>query len=158
MANVFKQRKHLFVDPKVQGGLIARVVLYWFICLVTIAMILLCWRIITGPARVFYTHFDAMWFHYGPVFVTSLLLLPLVILDIIQFSNRFVGPMLRLKRSMRQLARGEEVAPLEFRNSDFWQDVAVDFNALRERIQASATPKVDSEKADQSELIAAEMP
>ena len=51
-------RKHLFVDHKVQGALINRVLLYWFMCLFTLTLMILCWRIITGPARMFYTHFD----------------------------------------------------------------------------------------------------
>ncbi len=114
-------RKHLFVDPKVQGVLICRVIIYWVLCLITIALMLLCWRIITGPARLFYTHFDDMWYFYGPAAIASLLLLPLVIVDVIRISNRFVGPLLRLRRSMRALARGEEVEPIEFRNNDFWQ-------------------------------------
>jgi hypothetical protein len=128
-------RKRLFVDPKVQGALIARVVLYWVVCLITIALMLLCWDIITGPTRIFSMHFNDMWFFFGPPAIASFLLLPLVIADIIRLSNRFVGPLLRLRRSMRALARGENVEPVEFRGGDFWHDFADEFNALRARIQ-----------------------
>jgi hypothetical protein len=137
MANKQCKRRQLFVDPKVQGGLIVRVVMYWVFCLMGITLMLLCWRIVTGPARPFYTHFEAMWFHFGPALIASFVLLPMVIIDVVRYSNRFVGPVLRLKRSMRQLAHGEEVELLEFRNADFWQEVAVDFNAIRNRLQAS---------------------
>lgn len=143
------KRKRLFVDPKVQGWLIAKVVLYWIVCLITIVLMLLVWRIITGPARMFYTHLDAMWFHFGPALIASFLLLPMVITDIIRFSNRFVGPILRLKRSMGRLARGEEVEPLEFREGDFWQEFAADFNAIRLRLQLSAA--ASNAKQDQYE-------
>ena len=140
-------RKRLFVDPKVQGALIARVVMYWVICLITIALLLLCWDIVTGPARVFYMHFDDMWFFYGPAAIASFLLLPLVIIDIIRISNRFVGPLLRLRRSMRALARGEDVEPIEFRNNDFWYDFADEFNAVRARIlQLSAENESEIEE------------
>ena len=91
-------RKHLFVEPKVQGALVLRAVLYWVTCLITITLMLLCWRILTGPARMFYTHFDDMWFHFGPAVIASFVLLPLVIVDIVRLSNRFVGPLLRLRR------------------------------------------------------------
>jgi hypothetical protein len=149
------QRKRMFVDPKVQGWLVARVILYWMVCLITVVLMLLSWRIITGPARVFYTHFDDMWFHYGPALIASLLLLPLVVIDLIRFSNRFVGPMLRLKRSMRQLARGEDVEPLEFRNTDFWKEFAADFNAIRMRTQMPAnSPKAEKKEAEQEEPVA----
>ena len=49
-------RKKIFIDAKLQGALIGRIVLYWVCCLLTIALMLLCWRIITGPARLFYLH------------------------------------------------------------------------------------------------------
>ncbi len=120
--------------------------MYWVVCLITIALMLLCWDIITGPARMFYMHFDDMWFFYGPAAIASFLLLPLVIVDIIRISNRFVGPLLRLRRSMRALARGEYVEPIEFRGNDFWYDFADEFNAVRARImQLSAENKSEIE-------------
>jgi methyl-accepting chemotaxis protein len=144
-------RKRLFVDPKVQGALIARVVLYWVACLITIALMLLCWDIITGPTRLFYMHFDDMWFYYGPPAIASCLLLPLVIVDIIRLSNRFVGPLLRLRRSMRALARGENVEPIEFRGGDFWHDLADEFNAVRARIR-QLSARNESEIEDEEPL------
>ena len=145
-------RKRLFVDKNVQGALVARVVLYWFFCLITITLMLLCWRILTGPARMFYTHFGDMWFFYGPAAVASLLLLPMVIVDIVRLSNRFVGPLLRLRRSMQALARGEHVEPIQFRDGDFWQDFANDFNAVVQRIEEQkAETEAKSEYAEKSE-------
>ena len=144
-------RKHLFVDPKVQGALIARVVLYWFVCLIGITLMLLCWQIITGPRQPFYLHFSQMWFHYGPALIASLLLLPIVVVDVVRLSNRFVGPLLRLRRSMRELARGQYVEPLEFRGADFWQEVAGEFNA----ISAHAKVALDADPAEHEEELAA---
>jgi hypothetical protein len=135
-----RMRKRLFVDPKVQGALVLRTVLYWVVCLITITLMLLCWRILTGPARLFYTHFNDMWFHFGPAVIASSLLLPLVIWDMIRLSNRFTGPLLRLRRSMRALARGEYVEPIEFRDGDFWQEFAEEFNTLAARVQSTGLP------------------
>ena len=128
-------RRRFFVDPQVQGALILRVVLYWVVCLVTVTLMLLCWRIATGPARLFYTHFDDMWFHYGPVMVASCILLPLLIVDMVRLSNRFVGPLVRLRRAMRALAQGEHVEPISFRDGDFWLEFAQEFNAVLARVQ-----------------------
>jgi hypothetical protein len=144
-------RTHLFVDPKVQGALIARAIAYWVLCLITIALMLLCWDIVTGPARMFYMHFDDMWFFYGPAAVASCLLLPLVIVDIVRISNRFVGPLLRLRRAMRALARGEEAELMEFREGDFWHDFADEFNAVSARIR-QLSAQVDSEKENEEPL------
>ncbi|OHB83036.1 MAG: hypothetical protein A2V98_12580 [Planctomycetes bacterium RBG_16_64_12] len=134
MSHVNRMRKRLFVDPKVQGALVVRVLLYWIVCLITITLMLLCWSVLRTP-RMFYTHLDDMWFHYGPAMVASFLLLPMVVVDIIRLSNRFAGPLLRLRRSMRALARGEHVKPIHFREGDFWQEFADEFNALLARVQ-----------------------
>ncbi len=145
-------RKRLFVDPKVQGALVIRVVCYWMICLVTITLMLLCWRIVTGPARLFYTHLDDMWFHYGAALVASFVLLPLVIVDIVRLSNRFAGPMLRLRRTMQQVARGEYVEPISFRDGDFWQEFAAEFNAVVARINRLQTALLQGNEPETSGL------
>jgi len=131
-----RMRKHLFIDPKVQGALAARIALYWALCVGAIFLMLLCWRILTGPARVFQTHLDDMWFFYAPAMIASFLLLPLVIVDIIRLSNRFVGPMVRMRHAMRELARGEHVAKIHFREGDFWHDFAEEFNEMASNVQA----------------------
>jgi len=136
--------------------LVLRVILYWFVCLIAISLMLLCWRIVTGPARMFYTHFDDMWFFYGPAAVASLLLLPLVIVDVVRLSNRFTGPLLRLRRSMRALARGEEVEPIRFRDGDFWQELAEEFNTVAARCQHLATAPTACDEPD-AELADAEL-
>lgn len=130
-------RKQLFVDPKVQGALVFRVVTYWVVCVATMAIMLLCWRMLTGPARLPYTHLDDMWFHFGPALIASFILLPVVIYDIVRISNRFTGPLFRLRRCMRDLAEGKDVEPIRFRGSDFWQDLAKDFNAVVRRVHAA---------------------
>lgn len=146
-------RKRLFVDPKVQGALVARVVLYWIVFLITVALMLFCWRIFTGPVLPFSVHFDEIWYRYGPAMLASLLLLPLVAVDIVRLSNQFVGPLLRLRRSMRRLGRGEHVDPIEFRDTDFWQDFADEFNIVAARIEELAPPG-DQEESDEAEPVA----
>ena len=128
-------RHFVFVDPKVQGALVIRVALYWLLCLVTMALMLLCWRILTEPIELFFTHFRQLWLFFGPAAIASFLLLPLVLLDVIRLSNRFTGPVVRLRRTMRALARGEHVQPIEFREGDFWQEFAAEFNELAARTQ-----------------------
>ena len=140
MSDKKAMRRRFFVDPKVQGGLVLRVAMYWLVCLITITLMLLCWRIVTGPVRPFFVHLDELWYFHGPAVIASLVLLPMVLVDIVRWSNRFAGPMLRLRRSMRALARGERIEPIEFRGGDFWQEFASEFNALVKRVQEGHTP------------------
>jgi hypothetical protein len=58
-----------------------------------------------------------------------------VIYDVVRMSNRFCGPLFRLRRSIRALSRGEHVDPISFREGDFWPEIAQEFNTLLVRAQ-----------------------
>jgi len=150
MSGTFKRRQK-FVDRQVQGAIILRTTTYWALCMFTIASMLAVWRIVVGPPQPFLSHVAAMWRLYGPVGVASLLLLPILIIDIVAMSNRFAGPATRLRRAMRQLADGRVVDPIQFRADDYWKDFADDFNRLIVRIQAPPIlPAADDSIADDS--------
>jgi hypothetical protein len=129
------KRRQLFVDPKVQGALVVRTVAYWGFCLIAVTLMLLLWRVISVPGRAFAFHVDWLWFHYAPAAVASLLLLPIIVLDSMRMSNRFAGPLVRLRRAMRRLAEGETVQPINFRDDDFWSEFAEEFNRMLARQQ-----------------------
>ena len=135
MAAKHELRKRSFVDYRVQGALVVRAVLYWLTCLVTMTLLLLAWHMIMGPVRPLKAHLTELWTLYGPVAVASLVLLPGVIFDLVRLSNRFTGPMFRLRRSMHDLAQGKPVAAVQFRQGDFWREFADDFNTVATRAE-----------------------
>lgn len=139
-----QDRKQLYMGSKVQVALLARVVMYWCAYMGAIAAFILVWRIVTGPARLFYTHFEDMWFHFGPAVIASLILLPFMLWDTLRVSNRFVGPLTRMRKHFRMGARGEQVPPIHFRKGDFWHDVSEEFNAMIAEMQQ---PREGSEES-----------
>ena len=138
-------RKRLCVDSKIQGALMLRVTAYWLFWLLTTTGTLLAWKHVTTPTRLLHTNFNDMLFHYGPVIVVAVLLLPLVILDVLRLSNRFVGPFVRLRKAMRQVGLGQNVEPIRFRNGDFWQEFAEEYNAVLARLN-NAEARLDREQ------------
>jgi hypothetical protein len=143
-------RRRYFVDAKVQGAMLVRVLLYWFCCMVSITALVVIWRLVSdGPTGSFWNHFDDLWTLYKPVAVASALLIPLMMFDVIRFSHRFVGPMYRLRNCMEKLARDEEVAEMRFRDKDYWQDYAEAFNALRKRMRQLNGWEEEAEEAAQ---------
>ncbi len=146
MAQRRTSHHRLVVDPGVQGALVLRVVLYWVICLVAVTLMLLCWRTIFGGAQPLCLAMEGVWLDFGPALVASLALLPLVIFDVLRVSNRFTGPLFRLRRAMRALARGEQVPPISFREGDFWIEIAHEFNALAARLEPPAGPSAEVEE------------
>lgn len=135
------RRGRILIDSHVQGALLLRVGCYWLFCLLSITLMLICWEALTRPPQRYFDLFVDFYHRYAPAFAASLLLLPLVMIDVLRLSNRFVGPIVRLRGALRQLAGGESVKNVKFREGDFWPDLADDFNAATERLHADSAPE-----------------
>jgi hypothetical protein len=128
------RRTYFFIDREVQGALLVRAAFYWLFCLLTITLMLVCWNAYNGPPRRFVDLFLELYYRYGPAMVASLALLPVVMIDVVRTSNRFVGPVSRLKTALQELADGRPVQPLNFRDNDHWRDLAAEFNRAAARV------------------------
>ena len=149
-----KQRKQLLVDRRVQGALLVRATSYWLYCLLTLTMLTLCWRIANSEPQTFQSHLQALKADFAPAAIGSLLLLPIVLVDVLRLSNRFTGPMLRVRRLMNELAAGQRVEPLKFRDGDFWMEFADDFNKVAARLGELETASKE-ENQQERELVGA---
>jgi hypothetical protein len=58
---------------------------------------------------------------------------------VLRLSNRFVGPVGRLRKGLKDLASGNRTEPLLFRDDDFWRDMAGDFNEVAAKLAVAAT-------------------
>lgn len=128
------RRTIFLVDREVQGALIARTTLYWLFCLLSISLMVICWNVYTGPPRRFVDLALDLYYRYAPALLASLVLLPIVLMDVARISNRFVGPVVRLRQGLREVAEGRPAITINFRDNDFWHDLAVDFNRATSRI------------------------
>jgi hypothetical protein len=135
------RRTQLFCDREVQGALMLRVVMYWLFCLLTITLMLVCWSVVSGPPRRFAPLMLDLYHRYAPALAASLLVLPIVMIDVVRLSNRFVGPIKRLRDGMTALAEGGEVSPMQFRDRDFWTNLAELFNVIAAKSKKPALRK-----------------
>src|SRR5688572_30036825 len=129
------RRSRIFIDGEVQGALMMRVASYWSFCLLSIMLMVLCWSVCTGPPRRFSELFFELFNRYAPAMAASLILLPIAMIDVVRLSNRFVGPVIRLRGALSELAETGKTRPVTFRDNDYWQELAVDFNRVAERAQ-----------------------
>jgi nitrogen fixation/metabolism regulation signal transduction histidine kinase len=75
-----------------------------------------------------------MWERFGPALVVLLSLLPAIVYDSIRISNRFIGPLIRLRTAMQEVAQDETMEPLRCRRNDFAEDFFIAFNEMLERV------------------------
>lgn len=151
-------RKKTFVDPKVQGALVRRLVLHWCAFIAVAGLVAFCLQVLSNPFRTFEEQIQQVWWTHGPFLLVMFFLLPVFILDTIKLSHRFVGPVYRLRSTIRSLANGEEFRPLKFREVDFWQSLAEDFNAMVARLKGEAVDPptaASSPEADEPNAVAA---
>ena len=154
------QRSRILVDPKVQWTIAGRIFFHWICFLVclfaigaTVQMLLAAGTKSLGEALQ-----DGM-IHQLPILGVMILLLPAFLRDTLKLSNRFAGPMYRIRTELRNLATDKPANPVKFRTGDFWQEVAGDFNHVLgqlERLQSENDTLREEMKAvrkDQEMLV-----
>jgi hypothetical protein len=129
-------RKRLLIDWRSQGALLFRAFIYWALFAITITQLILFWEILNGPDGPFWSHFRFLlvWDNHTVVLVAWLVLLPVLLIDVAYISNRIVGPLTRVRETLRGLAAGKTVSPLKFRKNDYFQAMADELNAVSARI------------------------
>jgi hypothetical protein len=138
------RRSRIFVDREVQGALMMRVATYWSFCLLSIMLMVLCWSVYTGPPRRFAELFVELFHRYAPAMAASLILLPIAMIDVVRMSNRFVGPIVRLRGALNEWAQTGRPRPVKFRDNDYWQDLAADFNRVAQTNPIDPAPVAQS--------------
>jgi hypothetical protein len=136
-----KPRKKYFIDSRVQGVLVSRVIMYWFLFMFGMFTLLAGFPLVisffvkspgapSAGQLILQT-----WRSFWPAIFASALMLPILILDIIRVSHRFAGPMVRLRTALRDVAAGKSIEPIVFRYGDFWCEIAEEFNQATARIR-----------------------
>lgn len=130
------QRKKNYIDSHVQGALLRRICFHWFFFFIVAAVsIILLQTLLGDPSLSLFQRVQNEIGEFTFMGIVMLSLFPAFMLDTIRFSNRFVGPIARVRRHLRQLAKGE-TERCTFRDNDFWSDLADDFNGAAELVEA----------------------
>ncbi|QDT13306.1 hypothetical protein [Planctomycetes bacterium K23_9] len=145
---IIKRTKSM-VDPEVQGGILRKIAIHWVLFFVCNAIALMIWiRLFEQPDVAWGQTFADTMRRFLPFFVITAALIPAFVLDTLKLTNRFAGPIMRLRGALADAKAGREVKPLHFRGSDFWQSIATDFNALVDRSDlGTEVEKADNENA-----------
>jgi hypothetical protein len=139
------QRRKTFVDSHVQGALARRIVLHWTCLLAVASVTAFTLQVLVNPFRPFVNHVADLWWTQGPILLVAVLLLPLFVIDIVKISHHFAGPILSLRRAMRDIAQAKPSKRLNLRADDFWKELADDFNVFVVRagvVQQDSPPTV----------------
>ncbi|MDA7861838.1 hypothetical protein N9B22_02090 [bacterium] len=130
------QRKQNYIDAQVQGALLKRICLHWAVFFVVAAFSVIVLQTLLGdPGLSIFQRLKLETGEFAIIGIVMISMFPAFMLDTIRFSNRFVGPIVRLKSHLRQLSEGK-VQHCQFRNDDFWTDMADEFNGAAAFVEA----------------------
>jgi hypothetical protein len=123
-----------YVDPEVQGALWRRLLLHWLAYTAVAVVLAMGLEWMNDPFRPVKEILITAWWNYGPLLLVLMCLMPVFVFDTIRMSHRFAGPVYRLRQVIHNLASGEKAERVEFRDNDFWKEIAADVNRLVDRL------------------------
>lgn len=133
-------RGKFYVDKTVQGALAKRIVFHWCIFfLLSVISIFSLEYFLGDPNLTFGGHAYIVWQKYAFFVVLMVSIIPSFVYDSFKLSNRFAGPMVRLKNALKSAADGEQPEKIKFRDGDFWVEVSDEFNRLADRLDEQST-------------------
>lgn len=130
-------RKQNYVDSTVQGALLRRIVIHWCLYFVVAGLaIVMLQAMLSGPqGDPLATRLMHEASEFTLVGLILICIFPAFLLDTVRFSNRFVGPVGRLRKYLRHLGQDGNTEELTFRGNDFWAEMAEEYNIVAKRFE-----------------------
>ena len=139
MAAKDKRRKSV-VDARVQWMLAGRVIMHFCLFICAGMFFGLIFQYLTNPIGTLPEHLAMFWKQSAPLLIAMFCLIPVFVRDTLTLSNRIVGPICRLRDTVRRLGNGEDVPPLTFRKKDMWDDLPGLFNHMMTELRSAKSP------------------
>jgi hypothetical protein len=128
------QRTRIWVD-EFQTRLTWRIAAYLGLFLLVLVNFLFAWKMLSEGVDDPVAQFLEVMRDNLPVGVCLLVLVPVMAWDAMRFTHRLVGPLVRFRRGMQGIARGEGVRPIRLREGDYLTDLRDDFNQMLTALQ-----------------------
>ncbi|MBX3423033.1 MAG: hypothetical protein KF752_15870 [Pirellulaceae bacterium] len=127
-------RRILWIDNRVQGVLVGRVLIYWFATTLYFGVAIAVSQYFDHPDWSYVQHLGAWVSSVGVWLPSVVLLLPLVLFDVVRLSNQFVGPVYRLRQQLTRLIEVPNCTPMVLRTDDYWHDLIAPTNTLQNQL------------------------
>ncbi|MEM9644182.1 MAG: hypothetical protein AAF989_04235 [Planctomycetota bacterium] len=130
------KRTRFLIDPKVQWSLAIRVLGHWAMLILCLVMVnsVISLLMMAGQRPLTGALGEALR-QQTPLIAVLVVLVPVFVRDTLKMSNRFAGPMYRLRTELAKVNQGVPASPIKLRDRDFWQPVADDFNGVLAKME-----------------------
>jgi hypothetical protein len=139
------KRRTILVDKTTQWAIVRQSMRHWlYHSFVTILLLALLEVMFGGALKSWKENWQSILALAASVYVALLLMLPVFILESFKLSNRFAGPIGRVRRALRDIAAGKPYAPIQVRKGDFWPEIAQELNAAVETLSRREAVEEDT--------------
>jgi hypothetical protein len=134
-----RKRRKAVVDARIQWMLDTPAVVHWlvFICCGTTLRLIV--QHLSDPFTSPPEHVKTFGTEIASMFFVFLCLIPVFFRNMLTLSNRIVGPICRLRDTVKRMGDGGAVPPLTFRNNDMWNELPALFNTMAARLREPKT-------------------
>jgi hypothetical protein len=136
-----EQRKKVWIDP-FQTRFTVRIVTYLVVFPIVVLNLLFGYRLWIEGAGNIGEQYLRMLRDYAPLVICLWLLVPVMAWDAIRFTHRLVGPMVRFRRTVQEMTRGEAVRLIKLREGDYLTEFRDEFNGMLESLQRRGLPVI----------------
>ena len=109
-----ERRRQKLVD-RFQYKLIIRMVSYWLIYQVTLWNLMFCLQLLRTGGGDFFGQYLAFLRESSPMLICFAVLVPAFAWDAVRFYHRIAGPIVRVRRTARDIAADRDVRPIRLR-------------------------------------------
>ncbi|SFI27941.1 hypothetical protein [Planctomicrobium piriforme] len=129
-------RKRIFVSGQIQGSVLLRFGMYWFVYHFVLWHTLFLFYFAQyraevlngGPVESFAQIYSNFCSQYYPMLLAALAVLPLLIYDSIRTTHRIAGPLVRFQNTLRRLKAGDRIESVQLRDGDLLLEFQREFN------------------------------
>jgi hypothetical protein len=153
------RRSRYLVYPEFQYRLLARLVSYWVLYHLGLWHLVFLVGFVCNKLDAS-TAGKGLWSSYGDfalahtgVILCFLGMLPVFVCNMLKFSSRLAGPLVRFRNTIRAMADGKPVGPVRLRKHDLMSGFLAAFNRMVHTWN-SQTSQAAAEELEESELVA----
>jgi hypothetical protein len=128
-------RKRLWVDPPFQARLLLRMGFYLILYFLTMVHVGFLGEVMVqlaegGLAKNVGEMYVDFLVKFKPLWLSVILILPIIVYDLVKFSHRVAGPLFRCRKIMGDMAQGKTVPEFFPRKKDLMRDLFEAFNQV----------------------------
>lgn len=139
-ATQVSRRKSFLVDREVQTAIVLRSMVH-YVVFIAVAFLFAgsLQALVEHPCNSFSELMRYVVSRNALSLLVGVSLMPVFVYDTIRATNRFAGPISRLRGALRAIGKGERAQLMQLRRDDFWQDLATEWNKAVEKLHQSSS-------------------